>query len=68
MKNGPSVNEPCGYVVTPEGRQGLQDESCFCQVTLDAGLITCKECGTCYGLVKQIRMNVGPMTLVGKRD
>lgn len=48
-----SIDAPCGFVLTDDGRQLLSDnEHCCCEdLLVYDGLMRCRECGTVYGVV-----------------
>jgi hypothetical protein len=53
MRADASIDAPCGFVVTLEGLDILQEhERCECQDLLAwDGALRCRECGTVYGVV-----------------
>ena len=53
MRAAPSIDVPCGYVVTAQGLSDLVDsERCECEdLLVYDGLMRCRECGTVFGVV-----------------
>ena len=53
MADVPSIDVPCGYVVTDDGHDVLVDyEPCDCSdLLVFDGALRCRECGTVYGVV-----------------
>lgn len=50
-----SLPAGCGFVLTDKGREDLLEaERCECRPTIDRGFVVCRECGTCYGLLRHI--------------
>lgn len=52
MRDVPSIDAPCGYVLTESAWSDLDDESCDCvDLLVIDGTTRCRVCGTCFGVV-----------------
>ena len=69
MRDTRSVAAPCGFVLTPFGREGLETaETCSCRPAIDGGLVVCLDCDTVYGLLSMLDDYSGRYLSRAKRD
>jgi hypothetical protein len=56
VSNSHSVPQGCGFFVTPEGVKDRQDlPTCACVMVFEGGLVLCRECGTVYSTLAQMK-------------